>query len=279
VNGRIAGAMSVALIWGNTATAQGALRLRHEPVQDLRVRTIFQTVTRIDGVGRAVEAADLGVMSGVALAGVEGELVWHLAYDSLIIRTREATGEWSQFSVPGAASAWAQVYMDSRQRVSRVLRDEPVVGITDLVGVFTGMPDLALPEGTLRVGETWSGEITIEPLGGIATVGSVPELPAVTVVSQLTLDSIVRRARDTLGFISVLGRVQPTSIVTINGEQPGRLTLSGDLLGNLVWSTGWSLFVSGARRMSLRMERGSAGVQSEKEIITVVKTTRHQVRP
>jgi hypothetical protein len=243
------------------------------------VRTIFQTVTRIDGVGRAVEAADLGVMSGVALAGVEGELVWHLAYDSLIIRTREATGEWSEFSVPGAASAWAQVYMDSRQRVSRVLRDEPVVGITDLVGVFTGMPDLALPEGTLRVGETWSGEITIEPLGGIATVGSVPELPAVTVVSQLTLDSIVRRARDTLGFISVLGRVQPTSIVTINGEQPGRLTLSGDLLGNLVWSTGWSLFVSGARRMSLRMERGSAGVQSEKEIITVVKTTRHQVRP
>ncbi len=279
MNRRIAGAMSVALIWGSTATAQVALRLRHEPVQDLQVRTVFQTVTRIDGVGRAVEAADLGVMSGVALAGVEGDLVWHLAYDSLIIRSREATGEWSEFSVPAAESAWAQVYMDSRQRVSRVLRDEPVVGITDLVGVFTGMPDLALPEGTLRVGETWSGEITAEPLGGIATVGSVPELPAVTVVSQLTLDSIVVRARDTLGFISVSGRVQPTSIVTINGEQPGRLTLSGNLLGNLVWSTGWSLFVSGARRLSLRMERGSAGVQSEKEIITVVKTTRHQVRP
>jgi hypothetical protein len=271
--------MSLALIWGHTATAQSALRLRHEPVQDLRVRTVFQTVTRINGVGRAVEAADLGVMSGVALTGVEGDLVWHLAYDSLIIRTREATGQWSESSVPSAESVWAQVRLDNRQRVSRVLRDEPVVGITDLVGVFTGMPDLALPEESVRVGETWSSEITTEPLGGISTVEGVPGLPSVTVVSQLTLDSLVVRAKDTLGFVSVSGRVQPTSIVTIHGEQPGRLTLTGNLVGSLVWSTGWSLFVSGARRVSLRMERGPARVQSEPETITVVKTTRHQVRP
>ncbi|KPJ96445.1 MAG: hypothetical protein AMS18_00905 [Gemmatimonas sp. SG8_17] len=279
MNTRVAGAMSVALIWGHAATAQSALLLRHEPVQDLRVRTVFQTVTRIDGVERVVEAADLGVMSGVALAGLEGDLVWHLAYDSLIIRTREAIGEWSEFSVPGAESVWAQVHLDDRQRVSGVLHGEPVAGITGLVGVLTGMPDLALPEGSLLAGETWSSKITTEPLGVISTVGSVPELPAVAVLSQLTLDSIVVRANDTLGYVSVWGRVQPTSIVTINGEHPSRLTLSGTLSGNLVWSTGWSLFVSGARRMSLRMERGAAGVQSEKEIITVVKTTRHQIRP
>ncbi len=260
-------------------TAQSSLQLRHKPVLDLRVRTVFQSVTRIDGVGRAVEAADLGVMSGVALAGLEGDLVWHLAYDSLIIRRREATGEWNEAAVPSAESVWAQVHMDGRQRVSRVLRDEPVVGITDLVGVLTGMPDLALPEGSLQVGETWSGETTAEPLGGVSAVGSVPELRAVTVVSRLTLDSIVVRANDTLGFVSVSGRVQPTAIVTINGERPGRLTLSGTLRGNLVWSTGWSLFVSGVRRLSLRMERSPAGGQSEQEIITVVKTTRHQVRP
>jgi len=261
--------------------AQDDMLLEHHPGFDKQVQVLFQSVARVaDAGGTMLEIADLGAFKGTSLAGRNGETVWHLTYDSLLIRTRDVAGPWSEYRVPDASSAWAQVHLDERMRVTAIEHRIPTVGLTDPVGVLTGAPGMLLPAVALSTGVAWSSEIRGSLTGGLSGERGMPEIPTLSITSDLVLDSIVVRSTDTLAYLTLEGQVVPTSIVRIAGDDPGRFGLSGMVSGSLVWSSGWSLFVSGATRVQIEIRRVSEG-ESEggSQTTTVVKTTRYQVQP
>lgn len=269
-------ALCFQLIAGHAA-GQQSMRFEHRPTLDSEIRILFQSVADVAASGGAgVEIADLGSFTVVPIADQSGAPVWHLSYDSVRVRTRDTTGTWHEFAVPDARAAWAQIHVDSRLRVTALTRHSSAVGVTDPVGVLTGAPGLLLPEKSLMRGEAWREEIRSTLAGGLSAGGEGPDIPPLTVRAQLVLDSVVRRDRDSLAYLTLSGDVQPTSIVHVIGDDPGRFNVSGDIAGTLVWSSGWSFFVSGATRVRVVMERAGTG---ESGTITVVKTTRYQVQP
>ncbi len=261
--------------------AQQQVLLRHRPGFDKRMHVLFQSVARVERVGGTVlEVADLGAFSGTSLAGREGALVWHLVYDSLRVRTRDSGGTWREFRVPDAASSWAQVHLDERMRVVNVEQRSPSVGLTDPVGVLTGAPGLVLPAATLRLGDVRSSEMRGSLTGGLSAWKDLPELPTLSLAVEMTVDSLIVRSVDTLTYISLSGQVVPVSMVRVTGDDPGRFNLSGDVSASLVWSSGWSLFVSGATRVRVRLERAGEGEgHADVATMNVVKTTRYQLQP
>ncbi len=267
--------------YAGSVQAQESMKLSHVPGFDRELHVLFQSVAQIDGVGRDnIEIADLGSFKAISLAGQDGKIVWHLTYDSLRVRTRTAAADWQEFSLPEAQLSWAQVHVDDRLAVGSVTRNEPTVGLTDPVGVLTGVSGLLLPATPLRRGTAWTGEMRGSLTGGLAGGDDVPDIPTLTLVTELVLDSVVERTRDTLAFITLLGKVQETSIVRVTGDDPGRFNVSGGIQGSLVWSSGWSLFVSGATRAWVAIVRDSSDRSGGAgDVVNVVKTTRYRVQP
>jgi hypothetical protein len=265
----------------STLSAQGSILLEHEPGFDVEVRVLFQSVAHVTQAnGATVEVADLGSFRGISLQGRDGEQVWHLAYDSLLVRTRDSTGNWREFTVPDAAAAWAQIHMDQRLHITSAEQNRPTVGLTDPVGVLTGAPGMTLPSEPLAPGATWHHELIGSLMGGLSGGVRLPDIPTLTVAAETTLDSLSVRNRDTLAYLTLAGQIRPTSIVRVTGDDPGRFNISGGLLSSLVWSSGWGLFVSGATRVRLVMRRiREQDPQSERGVVTVIKTTRFQVQP
>jgi hypothetical protein len=278
---RLGSVFVFAVLAADALSAQQGVLLEHEPTFDSEVRVLFQSVAQVvDAAGTTTEVADLGSFRGVALAGPNDEVVWHLTYDSLRVRTREVIGGWREFTVPNASDVWAQVHVDRSLNVSAVEQNQTTVGLTDPVGVLTGAPGLSLPLEALSRGDRWMAEMRGSLTGGLSGGGTVPDIPTLSVRSELSLDSLVERRHDTLAYLTLSGQIRPASIVRVTGEDPGRFNVSGDLVGNLVWSSGWSLFVSGATRVRVLLERTSENDPAvDMETITVVKTTRFQVQP
>lgn len=271
----------MAVLFATGVQGQESVEFVHAPEFDAAAHVLFQSVARIAGAGRnTIEIADLGSFKGVSLAGRDRELVWHLTYDSLRLRTRDTAAGWREFTVPDAPSAWAQVHVDDRLRVTSVRRNQPTTGLTDPVGILTGIPGMLLPDVPLRVGGGWSTEIRGSVTGGLSAGDDLPEIPTLTVVLELVLDSAQARTRDTLAYLTLSGEIQPTSIVKVTGDDPGRFDLSGHINGSLVWSSGWSLFVSGATRVRVDIVRADTETKGEvADGVTMVKTTRYQVQP
>ncbi len=256
---------------------QETLLLRRRPDLKVTVHTIFQTVTRVtSSSGRNSETADLGVMSFTETTDGFGREVLHLTYDSVLVRIRN-DGSWREFAVERADTAWVQVRMDERMQVTQMHVGGSLVGVTQLLPVLTGVPYLVLPERALRVAEGWTSETEISVPGAGMDKGSA--LPGILGRAHLTLDSIVARTNDTLGFVSVTGVFGPTTLVAAGGTS--KLLASGHLMGQLVWSTGWGLFVSGATQTRLEVSRQRGGSREDEvgDSLTLEKTTRYQVRP
>lgn len=257
--------------------AQDSLLLRREPPPGTTVRTQFRTVTTVWAFGgRRFETADEGIMRSISLAGPEGNQAAHLTYESVASRTRGADGRWHAFDVIGADSAWLQVSIDERMRVRGLNRGRRLPGVTGLLRIFTGIPSLELPERPLREGDSWSSATVASAVPGLRNE-TVP--PTVSGMAHLVLDSIVIRSRDTLGYITVTGRFPATTLVDELG--PGRAVLSGDLIGNLIWSTSWNGFVSGVSRTRMNVVReGEEGVLGgEGDELRAESTTSYQVKP
>jgi len=275
----MAALLGLAIAVPGAASAQESLPLRYVPVLDLEVRRDFQTVTRVDADdGRSYERADLGVMRSIALERADRSRVVHMTYDSARVRARGQSGRWVEFAVPQADSAWLQVEFDSRLQV-RNRRGRPApVAVTDFLAIFTGLPNLVLPERALRVGEGWS-IVTDVPASALVepTTDPTERIPTVRADAEIVLDSIVARARDTLGFFSVSGRLRRA----VSVSEGVRLEVTGDLAGRLVWSTGWNGFVSAVNRVRARMSRSVADGDDDRagRTVTVAITMRHRVRP
>ncbi|UCG87068.1 MAG: hypothetical protein JSW71_00535 [Gemmatimonadota bacterium] len=249
--------------------------MRHEAAPGTIVRTAFQTVTVLWAFDRRrFESADIGTASATFLRGLGGKTVVHLAYDSVRTRTRGSDGSWREFLMP-VDSAWVQVSVDDRFRVSGRNEGRQPVGVTGLMRILTGLPNLELPGSRLNEGDGWSSKTAASVVPGLRNE-TVP--PVVDGTVEIVLDSIVARARDTLGFLSVAGQFPPTTFVDAMG--PGRVTASGDVVGSLIWSTSWNGFVSGVSKTRMTVVRAAVdGTTGAGEELRVEATTRHHVIP
>ncbi len=258
--------------------AQESLLLRWDFPTGTMFRTQFRTVTTVWAFdGRRFDSADEGVARAVSLAGPDGSQVTHVAYESVASRTRGSDGKWREFDVLGVDSAWVQLTMDERMRVRSSNRGARLPGVTSLLRIVTGIPRLELPGGPLAAGDSWTSATVASAVPGLRNE-TVP--PVVDGTAQLVLDSIVIRAQDTLGYVTLTGRFPVTTFVDELG--PGTAVLSGDLVGSLVWSTSWNAFVSGVSRTRMTMVR--EGGQEDlpggsRDELRTESTTRYQVKP
>ncbi len=256
---------------------QESLLLRRKSDLTVTVHTVFQTVTRVSSSsGRNTETADLGVMRLTETTDGAGREVLHLTYDSVLVRVRNR-GPWREFAIENADTAWVQVRMDERMQVTQMNVGGSLVGVTELLPVLTGVRYLVLPERELRPSEGWTSQTEISVAWAGMDKGSA--LQGILGRAHLTLDSIVARTSDTLGFISVTGVFGPTTLVGAGSTT--NLRASGHIKGQLVWSTGWGLFVSGATQTRLEVSRQTRGAPEDGigDSLTLEKTTRYQVRP
>lgn len=262
------------------AASQDSLLLRHAPVLDVPIVTAFQSEARItDGRGLAVETGDRGTMRRIALAGPAESQVLHLSYDSVRTRVLDGNGKWREFVVRDLDSTWVQVTFDEQHRIRKRTDGASIRGVTPLVDIVTGLPQLTLPARVLVVGSEWPTQ-TVTTLGaGIVSAGTIE--PTFRTKATLRLDSIEVRHSDTLGFLSLRGTVGPGSYVRTTGPRRIRLDVSGEVVASFIWSTGWRAFVSGANQTRLIVVREYEKTNSEDEIeeLTVETTTRFQIRP
>lgn len=251
--------------------AQDSVRLRHAPAFGSRVQRVFQIHTRMEAHAESVlvrETVDLGGMAQVATVGPAGERVIHLSFDSLRTVVRDGDGPWRQVQRAAADSAWMQVALDPRLEplwMEGAVYPEASV----LWHLVQGVPNLVLPAGWLRRGDVWQVEHDLPLAGPIGRGGDRQPIDRLRARTTLILDSVMTRAQDTLAFLRLEGSFDPT------GTGAGGAPYGGGLAGSLVWSSGWSTFVSGAvrYRVTLRMSESVAG-----RFVTVETTTRHQVQ-
>jgi hypothetical protein len=265
-------------------TAQDRLLLRYDPLHDVTMHTLFQTVARIaTGDGRVIETADLGSMRAVALELAEGGIVLHMAYDSVQGRVRSGGGEWREFDVPGADSVWVQAKVDSQLQVSATRSGSPLPAVTGLLDILTGIPDLTLPEQAVRIGGAWLVDSELPERIAASIPREVGELPSMTFSTRITLDSTIQRTQDTLGYFTVSGYIRPTAEADLRALAAAGLAVSSEMDGQLVWSSGWNGFVSGANRVTMEISksRQSAAptIERQKPELTMHITTRFRVQP
>ncbi|MFC1640226.1 hypothetical protein ACFL3B_05645 [Gemmatimonadota bacterium] len=263
---------------------QGQLQLRYDPVRDVAVHTAFQTVTMAtSGDGRVIETADLGSVRAIALELAEGGTVIHMAYDSVKARIRSDGGTWREFNVPDADSAWVQASIDDQMQISGTRSGSRLPAVTGLLDILTGVPGLTLPEQPVRVGGAWMVESELTERMAVSVPQGIGELPPLKFSTRITLDSAVQRAQDTLGYFTVSGYVRPISEADVRDLETEGLTVSSEMTGQLVWSTGWHGFVSGANRVKMEIVKSRSSINPtiervEPELVVRI-TTRFQIRP
>jgi hypothetical protein len=236
-----------------------------------------------------VEASTILSMTHQVVDGQDGRRVLEITRDSSRVRTRPAEGTWVLQEDSGATLTKVRLTIDERMRVLDLqpLTNEPadLVQLATFRAFSTGL-EFALPEHPVSRGESWISDIVIpfdDPTGveeepGVSTwIGRIGDLIA---RSTFTLDSLAARGSDTLAFLQLQGTFMPTTISSAAEVAEGRARVSGALSGRLIWSTGWSAFVSGALRSHVRMVTfvGVPGDETPGLSLSVDASSRFQVR-
>ena len=264
--------------------AQGQMLLRYDPPPDVPVHVLFQTVTRMEtSEGRVIETADLGSMCSIALELEDGGTVVHMTYDSVRARVRSGGNDWREFPVLGADSVWLQVKVDDLMNISAVTEGAPVPAVTGLLDILTGISDLTLPEKPMSIGDVWMVDSRL-PARITATVPrSVGRIPSMTFSTQISFDSVVQRTQDTLGYFSVTGDIMPSSAADLRALGAEGLAISSELDGQLIWSSGWHRWVSGANRVTMTISKANGTlaptIERTEPELTMSVTTRFSARP
>jgi hypothetical protein len=104
-----------------------------------------------------------------------------------------------------------------------------------------------------------------------------------TFSSRIRLDSTVQRTQDTLGYFTVSGYVRPTTDSDLQVLTDAGLAVTAELEGQLVWSSGWKGFVSGANRVTMEISKGQHSatpiIERQEPELTVHVTTRFRIQP
>ena len=118
--------------------------------------------------------------------------------------------------------------------------------------------------------------------GGEGLPASEADTPELVARARLTLDSLVDRGLDTLAYIRLRGVFEPSTFEADSADVSGLLVTEGSIAGTLVWSTGWSTFISGSWRagLTLDMSMEMEGLPEPIELgLRLNVTNRFQVRP
>jgi len=277
-----AGALALLLClvgMSSAVAAQDSVRLRFSPPGGLVLHRVFQRHQRVetregaDG-SRVHEVVQLGGITQVTLQ-VDGEATRvHLAFDSLRLRTREPGTPWSEVVVPGADTTWMQVDADARLQLGLRAGELQPGGGGLLMQSLTGFPGVILPEHWLQAGMQWRAELYASPSDPLIP-GTMDDVVLRT-RATFVVDSIVRRAQDTLAYLAVSG----TSVRLRRQLDDGvMLAYSGSLAGTLVWSTGYVAFVSAATRLTVSVDVRTTGTPEPLRRMTIETTMRQAVVP
>lgn len=293
IRSTVLGTVAALTVTASAVQAQQSLQLRYRPQVGSRLHTlVWSEGTLAFGEGTAgqpladsvlIEVSGLESLTQIA-RGREGDnYLVEVRLDSARTRMRPEGGAW-KFVGDSVFSATAMFVFDDRLRVQAVRDLEgdsvPTTLIRDLRSVMPGF-EATLPGPAVTAGESWSSDIVF-PLAELVALDQ-EDLPAgvapgteFVVRATYTLDSLVVRSTDTLGFVSVQGQFMPMTVSAADaaGTAPGNMQVSGAFGGRLIWSTGWSGYVSGAVRtranMALQVDPevvGAAGVILRLDVI------------
>jgi hypothetical protein len=273
-----------------------SIRMRYEPAVGQRILTLWwfdvtSTVSEgTDGVDDLiVESTGTRSLSHRVIDVRSDQRVLEIRRDSMSVRTKLESGAWVVSADSSGAQTGVRLTMDDRMRVLDVEGlSEGATGYAQLIAFrafSTGM-EFTLPEQSVDVDQTWASDVVLplhEPTG-------IEEEPEVSMWLQrvgdlvargtFTLDSLVDRGTDTLAFLRVHGTFLPTTIASAAEAAEGRARISGSFAGRIIWSTGWSAFVSGGLRTQVHMATFVGTPQDEAPGLsaTVDVSSRFQVR-
>jgi hypothetical protein len=261
-------------VLSSTGWAQSVpLTFTVQPGQEVRrvfqIHTVVQE-TAADGTIRRREAGTLGHVRELVLSESDGRYVVYLTVDSLVLRAREADQAWRE-SHPTNVHPWVQLEVDSCLRTQRLGGTESESPI--LLPLLTGLPGLVLPEQPIGPGQVWRQELELSAAAATTGAGGAAGNVRLPMTVSFSVDSVVQRERDHLVYLAVDGQGTPSRVRRADGRT---LEYGATVAGALVWSSGWSRFVSAAIRtvvtIGVREDRGSSGV--------VIRTTlRQAIRP
>ncbi len=232
----------------------------------------------------AIEATRLEGVTQRVVEAVDGRYSVRIRFDSVRARMRPLGGAWRDMAPSARERGVARVVMDDRLRVlaDAEFIDLPNVGVANsevLRGVGSGF-QVTFPEQPVTEGETWTAEL-IFPLRVLSAFGSevgVPLSEELTSTALFTLDSLVTRGRDTLSFLNIRGRFDQRTRVPGSGS--GMTGVDGSVGANMIWSSAWNAFVSGAARVvaQLTFPRDPSN-PSAMSRVALDLTTQSQLRP
>ena len=267
---------------------QEGVRLAVLPAPGVEIHRLFQTRTRValqrrDPQTRVMappvfqETAQLGGMRQVVVAGLRGQSVMHLAFDSLISRTRDAGQAWRELRVGGLDTLWVQVDVDEQLRIGDARTEAVNPGQGLLIELARGIPGLELPQRAVQTGWSWTQDIEV-PVGVFA-IRALHGLEGNSVSTEMrfTVDSIVPRERDTLVYIAFFGNFR-NKVQRLADGSVRRTT--GMIRGTLIWSTGWRTIVAESARTQIRVATHVDGMPNSlmRELGIVDTTVQTQVQ-
>ena len=230
--------------------------------------------------GSVAQVFSLGSITRRATPVGGGDFDLNVRYDSLRTRYRLSGGTSTEGQLASDSAVEATFTADRHMRLSTPTYAEDSASV-DRMRSGTGAPHFVLSADPVDVGGPWRSEISLPfaaeiPRDSPALVTATLTGPAVGV-----LDSLVVRGADTLAYLSARGQFRPSTVTSTLelGDGPATAELWGEFVGSLVWSTGWSAFVSVVltARVNQRFEAVmGSGVEDAR--ITVIVTTRVRVR-
>lgn len=278
----------VALSHPDIALTQAPFTFEFNPGAGTSVRLIIESQGEMVLVGvpdlpdsSVAQLFSLGSITRRATPIGGGNFDLNVRYDSLRTRYRLSGGTWREGQLASDSAFEATFTADRHMRLSVPTSAEDLASV-DRMRSGTGAPHFVLPADPVDVGGPWRSEITLP------FAAQIPGDSAALVTATLTgpavgiLDSLVVRGADTLAYLSVRGQFLPTTVTSTLelGGGPATAELWGEFVGSLIWSTGWSAFVSVVltARVNQRFEAAmGSGVEDAR--ITAIVTTRVRVRP
>jgi hypothetical protein len=184
-------------------------------------------------------------------------------------------------ALPWDGGLWVEYVADRRMSLTGPTGSNDSTALALVSGAAVAY-HLDLPRETVDIGGEWGADLTVPFEMEIPL--ETPEVIVVNLLSPATglLDSLVVRGVDTLAYLSLTGRFLPQTVATSYqlGGGPAQAEIWGEVVGRLIWSTGWNAFVSGVMtaRVNHRLEAvPGSGVEDAR--ITATITTKIHVRP
>lgn len=249
-----------------------SLPLRFVATEGQEVVRLFQVHTAVseqapDGTTRNREAARLGRVREQVLGEIDGRLVLHLATDSLVVRSRNGAEPWREAAPTG--HPWVQLQASDRLELAFQGGAEAESALAQYL--IAGFPGVLLPDRPVWPGRTWRQ--VLEVPAAVMTLGAGPEGAArLPLTLEVSVDSVVARSQDTLAYLRISGEATPARVRDGSGRV---LEYRGSVTGSVVWSSGWSRFVTAAMRTWVDVDIADS---TESTVLRVQTTIRQAVR-